>query len=414
MMLQRLAASVELLRTNGGYRRYALARISSTIGTTVAPLGLAFAIIESGGGAAALGLVLMGGLLIFLAVTPAAGVAADRLPRLSIIVACQLVCGMSQLIAATLVVTGTASVWSLAGLEMVAGAAGAFFQPAVKGLVPQLVPPGPMLVQANALLQIANNAVAIIGPGLAGLVIALSSPGMILAWDGITFLASAAVFLTLRLPPPLRQERRRFLDDLIEGWSAFKSRRWLWVLTVLSALTSACWAAGVSVLGPIYATRYLDGAASWGLVTSAIGIGLACGSVTSLLFPPARVGLLMCAAPIPEALLMVSMASDAPLLALAGAGVLTGAAGTLQLITWTSYLQEAIPTEQLSRIMATNAMIGTLLVPISYAVAGPLAEIVGVRAVLGGCALIILGGAAVAVCFRDIRQLITCRTREER
>jgi hypothetical protein len=128
----------------------------------------------------------------------------------------------------------------------------------------------------------------------------------------------------------------------------------------------------------------LDGAVSWGLVTSAIGIGLACGSITSLLFPPARVGLLMCATPIPEALLMMSMASGAPLLALAGAGALTGAAGTLQLITWTSYLQEAIPTEQLSRIMAANAMIGTLLVPVSYAVAGPLAEIVGVRAVLGG------------------------------
>jgi hypothetical protein len=42
---------------------------------------------------------------------------------------------------------------------MILGAAGAFFQPAVKGLVPQLVPPEPMLVQANALLQIANNAV---------------------------------------------------------------------------------------------------------------------------------------------------------------------------------------------------------------------------------------------------------------
>ncbi|TMR96913.1 hypothetical protein [Nonomuraea basaltis] len=51
MMLQRLSAPVELLRTNGGYRRYALARISSTIGSTVAALELAFAIVEPGGGA---------------------------------------------------------------------------------------------------------------------------------------------------------------------------------------------------------------------------------------------------------------------------------------------------------------------------------------------------------------------------
>jgi MFS family permease len=149
-------------------------------------------------------------------VTPVAGVVADRLPRLPIIVACQLVCGASQLVVATLVLTGTASIWSLAGLEMLAGAAVAFFQPAVKGLVPQLVPPGPMLVQANALLQIANNAIAITGTGLAGVVIALSSPGVTLAWDGATFLVSAVVVLTLRLPSSPR-ERRPFLADLVEG-----------------------------------------------------------------------------------------------------------------------------------------------------------------------------------------------------
>ncbi|MBB5781432.1 hypothetical protein [Nonomuraea jabiensis] len=244
MTLHRLSTAVELLRTNGRYRRYALARLTSTTGTTVAPLGLAFAVIQSGGGPAALGFVLMGGLLVFLAVTPVAGVVADRLPRLSVIVACQLVCGVSQFVA----------------------------------------------------------------------------PGQ-------------------------------------------------------------------------------------GLVTSAIGVGLACGSITSLLFPPGRVGLLSCVTPIPEALLLVSMASNAPLPVLAGAAVLTGAAGTLQLIAWTSHLQEVIPAEQLSRIVATNAMIGTLLVPVAYSVAGPLADLVGVRAVLAECAAIVLGGAAAAACVREVRHV---------
>lgn len=56
MMLHRLSAAAELLHANSRYRRYALARLSSTIGSTVAPLGLAFAILQSGGGAAELGL----------------------------------------------------------------------------------------------------------------------------------------------------------------------------------------------------------------------------------------------------------------------------------------------------------------------------------------------------------------------
>ncbi|WP_188196647.1 MFS transporter [Nonomuraea sp. SYSU D8015] len=405
MMRQRLVDSIEVVRVNGRYRRYALARLSSTIGTTVAPLGVAFAIIETGGGAAALGLVLTSGLVIFIGVTPVAGVVADRLPRLSIIVVCQLVCGVAQLLSAALVLTEAATAWSLAGLAMLISAAEAFFQPAAKGLVPQLVPPGPMLSHANALLQIFSNAVAIIGPGLAGLVIAWTSPGMIIAWDGLTFLVSAAVFLTLRLPPTPRHQRQGFMTDLAEGWSAFTSRPWLLALTLLSALTSASWAAGITLIGPLYATRYLDGPTSWGLVLSAVGTGLACGSITSLLFPPARIGLLMCATPIPEALLLTSMATNAPLPALIGAGALTGAAGTLQLITWTSYLQEVIPTEQLSRIVATTATIGTLLVPVSYATAGPLADAVGVRVVLAGCAALVVAGAAAAFCVRDVRRL---------
>jgi MFS family permease len=407
MTHRRLAAAAELLRSNHRYRRYALARVSSTIGTTVAPLGLAFAVVDLGGGATALGFVLMSGLLIFLAVTPAAGVLADRLPRLAIIVICQLVCGAAQLGAAMLVLSGRATVWALAGLAVVAGAAGAFFQPAAKGLVVQLVPAGPMLVQANALLQICFNAVAIAGPGLAGLVIAASSPGVILAWDALTFLVSAAVFATLRLPPAARQERRRFLADLVEGWDAFAGRRWLWLLTGLSMLTSACWAAGMSVLGPIYATRYLDGAVSFGLLNSAIGIGLAAGSITALLFPPARVGLVLCITAIPEALLLAGMAANIPLHALAVAGALTGAAGTLRLIVWTSFLQEAIPEDQLSRILAANATLGSLLVPVAYAVTGPLADAIGVRAVLAGCGALVLAGTVVVGCVREVRRLTT-------
>jgi MFS family permease len=144
---------------------------------------------------------------------------------------------------------------------------------------------------------------------------------------------------------------------------------------------------------------------SWGLVTSALGIGLACGSITSLLSPPARVGLLLCATAIPEAMLLAGMAATVPLLVLVGAGALTGAAGTLQLIAWTSYLQEAIPVEQLSRILATNSMIGALLVPVAYAVIGPVADAIGVRVVLALWAAIVVCAAVASACVPEVRHL---------
>ncbi|MBG0818383.1 MFS transporter [Planomonospora sp. ID82291] len=402
MIPRRLAGSVELLRTNAPYRRYAAARLSSTLGTTVAPLGLAFAVIAGGGGAGALSGVLLADLLAFLAVTPVAGVLADRLPRKKIIIAAQVTNACLQTAAAVLVATGTATVAALAGLGVIAGATAACFQPAMKSVLAALVAPE-ALVEANALIQIGSNLVAIGGPALAGLVIAVGGAHWVLAWDAFTYAVAAVVFRTLRLPPADRARRRpRFWTDLTEGWTAFTGRRWLWVLTMLSMVTSACWAA-LTVLGPIYTVRYLDGAISWGLINSSIGIGLITGSVTALLLRPARVGVVVCAAAIPEGLLLVSLAAGAPLPVIAAAAGATGAAGTIQLVTWTSFLQRTIPDVQLSRILATTSALGTLLTPVAYALAGPLSELAGVRPVLWGCAALALSGAAVAACVRDVR-----------
>jgi PHD/YefM family antitoxin component YafN of YafNO toxin-antitoxin module len=144
-----------LLVRNARYRRCLAARLSSTLGSTVAPLGLAFAVLESGGGAATLGLVLTTGMAVFIVITPAAGVLADRLPRVAIIIGCQPACALTQAVAAALVLGGAAQTWSLAVLAALTAAA-ACFQPAAKGAVPQLVDAAD-LVPANALLQIAGS-----------------------------------------------------------------------------------------------------------------------------------------------------------------------------------------------------------------------------------------------------------------
>ncbi|WP_433259710.1 MFS transporter (plasmid) [Streptosporangium sp. CA-135522] len=409
-MRERLTGAFELLGSNSRYRWYFLARFSSVTGTTVAPLGLAFAVLQAGGGPADLSLVLVAGPVIFLLVMPVAGVAADRFPRQVIIITCQVVSGLTQAATAAAILTGTADTEMLAGLALLTGAAGAFFQPAMKGLLPQLVD-GPMLAHANALLQLAGNGIAIGGPALAGLVIAGIGPGWVLAFDALSFGVSAVIFLTLRLPPISRpRPRQGVVADLAAGWSAFTCRRWLWVLTVQGALTAGCWAAGVSVLGPVYADRYLDGAMGWGVVNSAIGVGLAAGSVASLLLRPARVGLIVCGAALVEALLLVAMAAGWPLPLIAVAGAFTGAGGTMQLIAWTSYMQEHVPDEYLSRVLSITALVGTLLVPVFYALAGPSAEAFGIQPVLWACTAIVIAAAAVSIFVTEVRQLSTCQT----
>jgi MFS family permease len=196
----RLADAGRLLRANPSYRPYLAARWTNTAGTTVAPLGLAFAVLARGGGATGLGIVLAGGPLVYLLVMPLAGVAGDRFSRSKIIACCHLVSGTGQSLSAALVLTGHAAVWSLALLAMTAGAAAAFLQPAVQGLVQVIVTDPAQLVTAGAVMQIPMNVVAVLGPALAGLAIAWFGPGGVLAWDAGTFFIAAALFASLRLP----------------------------------------------------------------------------------------------------------------------------------------------------------------------------------------------------------------------
>ncbi|MFD0480728.1 MFS transporter [Nonomuraea thailandensis] len=395
-----------MLRSNRTLRRYTAARTVSVLGTTTAPAGLAFALLAHDGAGTTLGLVTTLSLLLYLAVTPIAGVLADRLPRRRVIVASQLVAGLSQSLSGALVLTGTATTWTLGGLAALTTAAAAFFQPAAKGMLATIVAPD-TLVQANALLQIAGSLVAIIAPATAGLVIASGSPGWILGCNGAAYLLSSALFLTVHHPDtPTPAQRHGIGRELLEGLSAFANRRWLRVLTSLHALTTACWSAGFTVLGPLFALRHLqDGALSWGLIGSAFGAGLIIGSLTALLLPTTRMGMLLCAAALPEALLLASMAAAAPTWWLAIAGALAGAAGTLKLITYTSLQQRQIPHEQLSRVTATAALVGSALTPIFCAMAGPLADAIGERLVLAGCAAIAMSGVAAAFSVRDVRRL---------
>src|SRR5690348_14804368 len=107
-----LSEAVALLRSNRRFRRYFVARWVNTVGTTVAPMGLAFGVLAAGGGATGLGVVLAGGPLVYLLLMPVAGVAGDRLPGNLVIASCHLVSGIAQTVSAILVLSDHATTWS--------------------------------------------------------------------------------------------------------------------------------------------------------------------------------------------------------------------------------------------------------------------------------------------------------------
>ena len=197
----------------------------------MAPIALAFGVLELGGSAGDLGLVLTLSILPQVFFLLAGGVIADRLRRHIVMVASNLVSGAAQAVAAVLLISGAAEIWQLAVVAVVRAVASSFFFPAQQGIIPQTVPVE-ILQPANALLRLTLNATNIGGAALGGLIVAAAGPGWALAFDAFTYVAAAALLLPMHIVQPARAATESFFAELREGWTAFSSRTWLWVVVL--------------------------------------------------------------------------------------------------------------------------------------------------------------------------------------
>jgi MFS family permease len=225
----------------------------SMLGDRMVGVALAFAVIELGGSASDVGLVLAAGMLPRVATLLAGGVVADRTSRREVMIAADLVRLASQATMAALVVSGAGEIWMLAALAGVTGAGTGFFVPASTGLLPEIVPDED-LQPANALRATAVSSSEIAGPALAGIVVAAAGAGWAIAADAATFAASAVCLALLRPPAREVRDRTSFFSDLRDGWVAFSSRRWVWAVVLYFAIANLCWGAWTA-LGPVVAHR---------------------------------------------------------------------------------------------------------------------------------------------------------------
>ena len=298
-------------------------RLISFVGSAVAPVALAFAVIdELDGSATALGLVLMAGWAPQIVFILVGGVVSDRLPRHLVLVGSNVVSGVAQLVIAGLLLAGSAELWHLAVAQVVRGVANSFFFPASTGLVPQTVPER-LLQQANALLRMTTNASMVFGAAAGGLLVAMAGAGWALAFDGVTYLASAAVLLAMRIPG-LERAGSSFVADLRGGWNEFRSRQWLWVIVLAALLGNMASSGSVQVLGPVVADSALGGAAVWGAILSAQAAGLIIGGAIALRLRPRRPLLVGQCAVLFWGLPLLGLALELPAVAIAALTLVAG------------------------------------------------------------------------------------------
>jgi len=407
---------------HGTFRWLLAARTTGVLGNAVAPIALAFAVLDLTGSAADLGLVVAARSIANVAVLLFGGVIADRLRRDVVLVGTSLAAAGTQAVVATLVITGSATIPLLVVLSVLNGAVAAVSLPAAAALVPETVPDG-LLRPANALLRLGLNGGSVVGASAGAGIVAVVGPGWGLVIDAAGFALAGVLYSRLRLPVRPGTPSTGAADagagtgtgsgsgpsvlaDLREGWQEFTRRSWVWIVVAQFAVLNAAFVGATTVLGPVVADGTF-GRAAWGLVVAAQTVGLGLGAVVALRWRP-RHGLavgvgLMAVTAMPVATL--GLAPAVPTLVVAF--LLGGVALEIFAISWDQSLQSNVPRASLARVYSYDMVGSFVAVPLGEVFAGPAAHHFGTRPTLLVCAAIIVTATLAAVATPGVRRLTT-------
>ena len=387
------------------YRLFFVSQVVTLVGDYMLPVALSFAVLERFDDAGSLGTVLTAFSAPMVVLLLFGGVVADRVPRRTVLIATDIVSCVVQAAAAALLFTDGWQIWQLAALEAVRGSAHAFAVPTYAGLVPEIAS-APRLQNANALRNVALSVAQIAGPAFAGVLVATGGGPFAIAVNAATFGVSAVCMVAVRPRAAVAREPSSMLADLREGWTEFRSRTWLWAIVAQFAVFHLLVAPAIYVLGVVVSKADYGGAKTWATVLTASGVGSVIGGLVALHVHVRRPLLVATLGTFGQGLLAIMLATRAPLLAMAAAGMIAGAGFAVFGTLWETTLQRLVPPERLSRVSAYDWFGSVALLPLGYAVIGPLSGAFGVDTMLWVALGAVVVPTVMVLCVRDVTGLV--------
>jgi MFS family permease len=329
--------------------------------------------------------------LPFLVLPPLGGVIADRVDKVRLLKTTRLFQTVVTIVFAALTLAGVIQMWEILLLAFLSGAANSFDQPTRQALIPDLVEPRDLMA-AISLNSSTFQGAALVGPAIAGLLVAPIGVGGVLCVTAMLSLAVQIALYLMRVPPARPRAAASLRTELREGAGFIGRTPLVWSLLLLTGLF-AVFGRSYTVLLPDFAKNVLGvGADRLGFMYSMPGLGTLLGGFALAAFGDVRrKGLLLCVAGLISAALVVAFAL-APAYALSLALLLAiGLATTAYSATNNTVLQMRAPGPMRGRVMSYNTVAMLGLTPFGGFVLGVAAEAVGVQAAIAA------GGMVVAL-----------------
>jgi MFS family permease len=320
-----------------------------------------------------------------------AGVASDRLDRRAVLIAGDLLRMAALAAMAALSLSGAIELWHLLVLSVFYGVGEALFQPSFTAIVPQVVPQEDLL-RANALKELVEPlGIRFVGPAVGGLTIDALGVGAAFALDAATFGASlVALLLISPKPAPGRTEDSSVREDFAEAWRYVRAHAWLWVTLASAALSLLASYGPLEVLLPYIIKNDLgEDAATFGFVLGAGGLGaILAAALMGRAELPRRAVTLMFVSWTVMTLLTGGFALASNATQMYAIAFVAFGANAIGMIVWNTLMHTLVPSELLGRVSSLDWFVSIGLIPVSFALTGPIAELVGAKATLIGAGVL--------------------------
>jgi MFS family permease len=365
-----------------GYRNFFISGLIFVIGSSAFPIALAISILDNGGTATDLGLILASRVLAGTLFTLVGGVWSDRLPRKWVMIGADSFRG---LIALTLVIISAnhMPLWAIGLLVFLMGLGDSFGAPAGAAIVPSLIPDH-LLPAGNVARGIVAKIGTIIGPGVGGLSVALIGADYTFAVTAAAFFIGTSLLLGIseEQTEKIVEDKPTFLFDLREGIKLVWEIKWLAASIFMASFQLLVIVAAETVLLPVITRREFQTNNVFAISAAIFSLGGMISAIAAIRYKTNKPGLV--------AISMWSLFAFAPLVLafpISPTIVIIGyfIAG-LSIGGWEAYwvtaVQREIPQEMQGRVFSID-MVGTSgLMPIGMALVGPVVLLIGERTFL--------------------------------
>ena len=373
--------------------------------TSVASSWLVYRLTNS---ALLLGVVSFSGQIPALLLTPFAGVWVDRWDRRSVMKVTQVLSMLQSFTLAILALSGRVNIWHVVGLSMFQGAVNAFDIPARQTFVVELIEDRADLSNAIALNSSMMNGARLIGPSIAGAVIAIAGEGYCFLIDGISYMAVIASLLMMNTARGAQRIHENVFRELREGWRYVRGFHPIRSILLLVSFISLV---GVpfSVLLPVFATVVLHGGPhTFGFLAGATGLGAFISAIVLALRKTiVGLGKRMAVTSLSFGLGLIAFSFSHVVWVSMGLMLIVGFSMMQVMASGNTILQTIVDEDKRGRVMSfyTLAFIG--IAPFGSLIAGSLANRFGAPAtVFIGGVLCILGAVWFFARLESIRKII--------